>query len=92
MKCENWKENKIVQKIYELRKHYIFKHLYASTTMYGCKVEDMWLCDCCETLIQSSECLYAKNDSKKWIQICQNCADLWRILPTEETQIKNQKQ
>jgi len=35
MKCKNWKENKVVKQIYELRKEYVFKHLYAGSAFFG---------------------------------------------------------
>lgn len=31
MKNNNWKENRVVKKIYELRKDYQFRHLFAGT-------------------------------------------------------------
>ena len=82
MKNKNWKDNKVVKKIIELRKNYEFKHLYAgATTGFGeAKVEDLWECDCCGTLSNSLESVYHKTDVTKSIGICTNCSRLWKIF------------
>jgi len=87
MKCKNWKENKVVKRIYELRKEYVFKHLYAGSAFFGIsKVEDLWECDCCGTLTASSESLYHKTNERIGISICSTCSSLWRVVPIAETE------
>lgn len=82
MKTKNWKENKIVKKIYELRKEYEFRHLFAGCCSWGkTKIENMWECDCCGTLTDSTESLYHKTDENKGISICGACSKLWRVVP-----------
>lgn len=78
----NWEKNEIVLKIYELRKDYEFRHLYAGTASYGMTdIEDMWECDCCGTLTDSTESLYHKTDECESISICMGCSKLWRAIP-----------
>jgi len=82
-KKEKWKNNKIVQKIIELRKDYEFRFMYAGCSMgFGeIKIEDMWECDCCGTLASSLESVYHKTDKNKSIGICPTCGELWRVVP-----------
>jgi hypothetical protein len=78
----NWKENRVVKKIYELRKNYEFRFLYAGTMSWGeTKIENMSECSCCGTLTDSIESLYHKTDKLKSIGICKSCSDLWRVVP-----------
>jgi len=82
MKPKNWKENKVVKRIYELRKEYEFRHLFAGCSSFGeTKIEDMWECDCCGTLTDSTESLYHKKDENHGISICRTCSSLWRAVP-----------
>lgn len=82
MKTTNWKENKVVKRIYELRKNYEFRHLFAGCSLFGeVEIENMWECDCCGTLTSSTESLYHKTDENKAISICGSCSDLWRVVP-----------
>jgi hypothetical protein len=82
---KDWKENNVVKKIYELRQYYEFKFLYAGTMSWGeTKIENMYECDCCGTLMDSSVCLYHKTDNNKSISICKSCSDLWRVVPIKK--------
>ena len=78
----NWKENKIVKRIYELRKNYEFRHAYAGASCgFGtAKIENFWECDCCGTLTDNSESLYHKTEETKSIGICPTCGNLWRTV------------
>ena len=85
MKCNNWKENKVVKRIYELRKEYEFRHLYAGTGYFGnTPIDSMWECDCCGNLTDSTESLYHKTNQQMGIGICKVCSTLWRAIPIEE--------
>jgi hypothetical protein len=83
MRKNNWEENKVVKRIYELRKEYEFRHMFAGCSMGFAtpKIEDLWECDCCGTLMSSSESLYHKTEQGKGISICRNCSELWRVVP-----------
>jgi hypothetical protein len=83
MAKNNWQENKVVKRIYDLRKEYEFHHLFAGCSMglTEPKIEDLMQCDCCETLTSSIENLYHKTEQGKGISICQNCSTLWRVTP-----------
>ncbi|MCK9417557.1 hypothetical protein M0Q97_13025 [Candidatus Dojkabacteria bacterium] len=82
MKTNNWKENRIVKKIYELRKDYEFRFAFAGTTSWGStKMENMYECACCGTLTDSVESLYHKTDNSKCIGVCSSCSYLWRKVP-----------
>jgi hypothetical protein len=76
MKNDNFKENKVIKRIYDLRKDYEFRHLFSGTYL-GHNVK----CDCCEDLTGSVENLYYKKEQNKIISICANCSNLWRELP-----------
>ena len=85
MKNNNWKENRVVKKIYELRQDYEFRFSYAGTMSWGTtKIENMYECDCCGTLMDSCEALYHKTDNNKGISICRSCSDLWRVVPIKK--------
>lgn len=84
MAKKNWKENKVVRKIYKLREDYNFKLIYGSCCNFGhSNMEDMYECGCCGTLILSSENIHHKLDEYKVISICDNCSYLFRNLPVQ---------
>ena len=96
MFCKDWTKNRIVKRIYELRKNYGFRHMYAgsSISMFDeIKIENLWQCDCCGTLTQSIQSIYHiidKNTSTKGL--CSTCVDLWRVVPYEGTsKLENNK-
>lgn len=76
----NWKENKIVKRIIELQKTYVFRHMYAGCYV-GEDIEHMSKCSCCGTLSSSLESLYHKDpESNDGISICPTCSALWRAV------------
>jgi hypothetical protein len=82
----DWRENRVVKRIYELRENYEFRHLFAGTTYWGDDtnpMKHMSECSCCGTLSRTLESLYHKTDNNKSIGICPTCSDLWRAVPVE---------
>lgn len=62
----NWKENKIVKKIYELRKNYEHKFSYGTIISFNkTKIENLHECACCGTLMKLPIILYHKTEDKK---------------------------
>lgn len=86
MERKDWRENKVVKRIYELRKEYEFRHMYAGTIYWSdaSPIKTMAECDCCGTLSSSMESVYHKTDKYKSIGICPTCSDLWRAVPNDE--------
>ena len=79
---KNWKENRVVKKILELKKTYVFRHMYAGTSSFGeTNVWNMWECSCCGNLTKTTESLYHKDsDNYSGISICPVCSELWRAV------------
>ncbi len=81
MRDNKWKSNKIVKKIYKLRKDYEFRHLFGGCSIMADKPEYLMKCDCCGTLTTFCESLYSKNKKGDNLSICSNCGELWRLIP-----------
>ena len=82
---KNWRENKVVKKIYELRTEYEQRHLLAGLTLGWNDVETMITCDGCGAPAWQLETFYHKDkESNKTINLCPNCANLFRVLPEKK--------
>jgi hypothetical protein len=88
----NWTENKIVFKIYELRKFYFSRFGYDPVQEdLKLKIKDFFECNCCGNLTRTAEYFWHK-DTKQPITLCPQCGTLWRILPKRlpKIQFKNE--
>lgn len=78
----DWKKNKVVKRIIELQKTYVFRHMFAGTASFGePHVWSMWECSCCGNLTARTESLYHKDpENTAGISICPTCSELWRAV------------
>ncbi len=82
MKNYDWKENKVVKRIIELKETYMFRHMFAGCSSFGePHVWGMWECGCCGNLTAHTESLYHKDpENTSGISICPVCSELWRAV------------
>lgn len=88
----NWRENRVVKKIIKLRIEYRDYPIWGTTIGYDDKViENFNECKCCGTLTYHLNPIHHKKDNNKIIRICDNCRELWSIIPEDIKVIRKLK-